>query len=129
MHYNANSLICTFQNPRGNQVSILFQVSNNNIAFRYELPEWGERKACVIERKATGFKFPQSTTTFLSYMMSPMQTLVLHRVTKVVTNDEQVGKPTHENQGYVFPGLFRINDAGWVLVSEAGITVCIVHRI
>lgn len=123
IHYNANSLICTFQNPKGNQISILFQVNNNNIAFRYELPEWGERKACVIEKEATGFKFPQSTTTFLSYMMSPMQAFARTSPSyeSGYTNDEQVGKPTHENQGYVFPGLFRINDAGWVLVSETGV--------
>ena len=37
------------------------------------------------------------------------------------TNDEPVGKPTHQNQGYVFPGLFRVGDKGWVLLSETGV--------
>ena len=27
------------------------QVSNNDIAFRYELPTWGNRKACVVEKE------------------------------------------------------------------------------
>lgn len=124
VHYIANALTCTFQDVKGNQISVLFQVSNNDIAFRYELAGWGERKACVIEREVTGFKFPKITTTFLSYMMTPMQAFARTSPSyeSGYTNDEHMGKPTSENQGYVFPGLFRIGDAGWVLVSETGVS-------
>jgi hypothetical protein len=46
-------------------------VSNNDIAFRYELPIWDKTLACVVEKEETGFKFPGGTTTFLSLMMDP----------------------------------------------------------
>ncbi|HZK28032.1 MAG TPA: glycoside hydrolase family 97 N-terminal domain-containing protein, partial [Thermoclostridium sp.] len=39
--YKANTLKCILANEAGRQISILFQVSNNDIAFRYELPKWG----------------------------------------------------------------------------------------
>jgi hypothetical protein len=42
--YNANTLKCTFSNADGKQISVLFQVSNNDIAFRYELPYVGRNK-------------------------------------------------------------------------------------
>ena len=105
-------------------LNIEFQVSNNNVAFRYELPQWGERRACVVEKEATGFKFPESTTTFLSPMMGAMGAFARTSPSyeSGYTNDEPVGKPTHGNLGYVFPGLFRIGDDGWALISETGVT-------
>ena len=123
IRYNANKLTCTFENAQQRQINIIFQVSNNDIAFRYELPQWGERRACVIEKEATGYQFPDFTTTFLSSMMSPMNAFARTSPSyeSGYTNDEPVGKTTHQNQGYVFPGLFRVGDNGWVLLSETGV--------
>lgn len=123
IRYTANKLICTFENPKQQQISIVFIVSNNDIAFRYELPQWGERRACVIQKEATGYKFPEQTTTFLSSMMAPMGAFARTSPSyeSGYTNDEPVGKATWQNQGYVFPGLFRIGDDGWVLLSETGV--------
>lgn len=123
IHYEANQLTCTFEDATQRQLDVVFQVSNHNIAFRYELPHWGERRACVVEKELTGFKFPEFTTTFLSSMMSPMGAFARTSPSyeSGYTNDEPVGKPTYENQGYVFPGLFRIGGSGWVLISETGV--------
>ncbi len=121
--YTANTLTCTFENSKQRQINVVFQVSNNDIAFRYELPQWGERRACVIEKEATGYKFPDFTTTFLSSMMTPMTGFARTAPSyeSGYTNDEPVGKSTNRNLGYVFPGLFRIGDNGWVLLSETGV--------
>lgn len=35
--YNANTLICTFENAQKNKISVEFQVSNYNIALRYQI--------------------------------------------------------------------------------------------
>lgn len=123
IRYNANKLTCTFENAQQRQINIIFQVGNNDIAFRYELPQWGERRACVIEKESTGYKFPDFTTTFLSSMMSPMSAFARTSPSyeSGYTNDELVGKTTHQNQGYVFPGLFRVGNNGWVLLSETGV--------
>ncbi len=124
IHYEANRLVTSFEDARQRGLHIVFQVSNNDVAFRYELPQWGERRACVVEREATGFKFPAHTTTFLSPMMGAMGAFARTSPSyeSGYTNDEPVGKPTHGNLGYLFPGLFRIGDDGWALISETGVT-------
>jgi hypothetical protein len=120
--YNANTLKCTFVNVQDRKISILFQVSNNDIAFRYELPIWGERMACVVEQEATGFRFPSFTTTFLSPMMEPMGGYA--RTTPSYESGYEADAPMEETtspEGYVFPGLFHVGDNGWVLLSETGV--------
>ena len=122
IHYKANTMTCTFQNGQGKQISITFQVSNNDIAFRYELPVWGERRACVVEKEATGYRFPSHTTTFLSPMMSPMGGFA--RTTPSYESGYEADAPMEKStsrEGYVFPGLFRVGDNGWVLLSETGV--------
>lgn len=124
IHYRANKLICFFKNEQEKEIKLVFQISNNDVALRYELPQWGERRACVVERETTGFKFPDYTTTFLSPMMGAMGAFARTSPSyeSGYTNDEPVGKPTFGNLGYVFPGLFRIGDHGWALVSETGVS-------
>ena len=72
VQYSANQLTCNFENAKQRKMKIVFLVSNNDIAFRYELATMGERFSCVVEKEATGYKFPSVTTTFLSPMMAPM---------------------------------------------------------
>src|SRR5690606_39737292 len=52
--YEANTLKFTVENKDKKQLSVLFQVSDNDIAFRYEIPSWGETMACVVEKEETG---------------------------------------------------------------------------
>lgn len=124
VRYEAKRLVCTFEDARQRGLKIVFQVSNNDVAFRYEIPQWDDRRACVVEREATGFKFPEFPTTFLSPMMGAMGGFArsLPSYESGYTNDKPVGKPTYDNLGYVFPGLFRIGGYGWALVSETGVT-------
>ncbi|MDU1906592.1 MAG: glycoside hydrolase family 97 catalytic domain-containing protein [Dysgonomonas sp.] len=123
VHYKANTLRCTFQDTKERQLSVLFHVSNNDVAFRYELPAWGDRRACVVEKEATGFRFPTVTTAFVSYMMEPMGFFA--RTSPSYESGYQTDVPmaeTTSGTGYVFPGLFRVGNDGWVLLSETGVT-------
>jgi len=124
IRYNANKLTANFENAQKKIISIVFQVSNNDIAFRYEMPSWGERMSCVVEKEATGFKFPAQATTFLSGMMSPMTGFARTAPSyeSGYEADGALGKKTNRGEGYVFPGLFRIGTDGWVLVSETGVS-------
>lgn len=121
--YEANTLKLTIANADNKQIAILFQVSNNDIAFRYELPVWGETMACVVEKEVTGFKFPSQTTTFLSSMMKSMTGFARTAPSyeSGYTSDAAIATNTSE-EGYVFPGLFHIGDKGWVLLSETGVS-------
>jgi hypothetical protein len=124
IQYTANKLTCAFENMQQKKMSITFQVSNNDIAFRYELPVWGQRMSCVVEREVTGYRFPSATTTFLSAMMSPMSGFA--RTTPSYESgyeaDAPMIKANPKTEGYVFPGLFRVGNDGWVLLSETGVS-------
>ncbi|MDR1502853.1 MAG: glycoside hydrolase family 97 protein, partial [Prevotella sp.] len=123
VNYEANTLKYTFQNGKEQKMSVLFQISNNDIAFRYELPACGDRRACVVEAETTGFRFPSYTTAFLSYMMGPMGAFA--RTSPSYESGYQADVPigdTKSNTGYVFPGLFKIGENGWALLSETGVS-------
>lgn len=121
--YQANTLKCTFKNPEGKAIAVVFQVSANDIAFRYELPVWGDRITCIVEQEATGFRFPSTTSTFLSPMMKAMGGFA--RSAPSYESDYAADAPMEKStspEGYVFPGLFRIGNTGWVLISETGVS-------
>ena len=122
IRHKANTLKCTFSNSEEKQISILFQVSNNDIAFRYEIPKWGETRACVVEKEATGYQFPSSATSFLSDMMGPMGGFA--RTSPSYESGYRADEPIEKNtfpEGYVFPCLFRIDEDAWALLSETGV--------
>ncbi len=123
VHYVANKLTVTLENAQQRKISIVFQVSDNNIAFRYELPNWKETLSCVIEKEATGFKFPSATTRFLAPMMGATagwsRTTPSYETPYTADAPLVAAKPYAE--GYVFPGLFHVGNNGWVLVSETGV--------
>jgi len=124
IQYAANKLFCNFENAQQKKIAIVFQISNNDIAFRYELSTWGQRLAAVVQQEATGFKFPAVTTTFLSTMMDP--TAGWSRTTPSYETPYVADAPTRKanpaKEGYIFPGLFKIGNNGWVLVSETGVS-------
>ena len=123
VNYKANTLNCVFSNAKQQKIAVLFQVSNNNIAFRYELPAWGDTKVCVVSEEKTGFKFPSSTTTFLSPMMRPMTGFA--RTAPSYESGYEADAPlskTTSSEGYVFPGLFNLANKAWVLLSETGVS-------
>ncbi|TDH23507.1 glycoside hydrolase family 97 protein [Segetibacter sp. 3557_3] len=124
VHYLANTLSCTFENARQRRINITFQLSNNNIAFRYELPVWRDRMSCVVEKEVTGFKFPAQTTTFLSNMMAPMTGFARTAPSyeSGYEADGSLARTTRQGEGFVFPGLFHVGNDGWVLVSETGVS-------
>ena len=123
VNYHANELTVTFQNANKQPLDVTFRVSNNDLAFRYELPRYGDTGSIVICREATGFDFPSYTTTFLAPQSDPM---VGWKRTKPSYEEEYAADAplTQRSQfghGFTFPCLFRIGDDGWALVSETGV--------
>lgn len=123
IHYQANELTCTFANADDKEIRVVFRVSNQDVAFRYEMSRFGETGSCVIEREATGFDFPTYTTTFLTPQSDAM---IGWKRTKPSYEEEYkvdapMSEPSQYGHGYTFPCLFRIGEDGWVLVSETGV--------
>ncbi len=124
VHYRANEIMCTYENPKKQKISMILRVSDNDIAFKYVLPQTGKAARCIIEKELSGFKFPSFTTTFLTPQATPMigweKTKPSYEEEYVP--DEPIGTPSKYGVGYTFPCLFHVGNSGWVLVSETGVS-------
>lgn len=122
VNYNANELKITFANADKNPFDVVFRVSNNDIAFRYEMPQYGETASIVMKSEATGFDFPDNTTTFICPQSDPM--IGWKRTKPSYEEEYKADAPiTTESlygEGYTFPCLFHVGD-NWALVSETGV--------
>ena len=132
--YHATALTLGVTNREGRMMTVRFQVSNNDIAFRYELPrqkvkkdrspEPQEMKRAVVISERSSFRLPDGTTTFLSPQIGPEsgweQTKPSYE--EVYSCDAAMDVPSHYGHGYVFPALFHVGAESWVLISETGVT-------
>ena len=142
---NAVRYTVPFTNAKGQQMSVVFNVTNNGVAYCYEIPRPGENPKCgVIRREVSSFNFPEGTTTFLCPQIGPMTGW--ERTKPSYEEDYKVDQPMAQRsqfgQGYTFPCLFKTplqspegdakvrkskvspsgDDRGvWVLVSEVGV--------
>jgi hypothetical protein len=121
--YHARTLSCTFATADGREMTVAFRVSNNDVAFRYELPKYGDTGSIVIQREATGFDFPDFTTTFLCPQSDAM---IGWKRTKPSYEEEYkadapLTEPSQYGHGFTFPCLFHVGDNGWALVSETDV--------
>jgi len=124
VRYQANELICRLENDKKNKLDVVFRVSNNNIAFRYQVPQTGETATFTIEQELSGYKFPTATTsTFLTPQASPMIGWMKTKPSyeEEYTPDQAMGVQSRYGVGYTFPALFHVGDKGWVLLSETGV--------
>ena len=123
IHYQANELTCHLTNAEGRQMAVTFRVSNNDVALRYSLPRQHGTGSVRIMSEATGFHFPEQTTTFLCPQSDAM--IGWKRTKPSYEEEYKVDAPMSERSqyghGYTFPCLFRVGDDGWVLVSETGV--------
>ena len=129
VEYHANELNATYADNQNREVTVTFRVSDNNIAFRYSMPQWGETASILIKEEATSFALPDGTTSFICPQSSPM---VGWKRTKPSYEEEY--KPdapltdkSAYGEGYTFPCLFKVRNEKlevrnyWVLISETGV--------
>jgi hypothetical protein len=74
VEYKANQITLDLVNADNLPMQITFNVSDNDIAFRYSLPrpKQDNPKAAIIYKEVSGFNFPSQTRTFLSPQITPM---------------------------------------------------------
>jgi hypothetical protein len=123
VNYVANEGVFSFSKDEKPAFDVIFRVSNNNVAFRYKIHPQGERLSCMVNQEASGFVFPVGTTTFLTPQSKTMvgfaRTMPSYEMQFSV--DAPMGQNGSENNGYTFPCLFKVNNNGWVLISETGV--------
>lgn len=122
VHYVANEAVFSFTQQEKTIYDVIFRISNNDVAFKYKMYPQGETLSCVVKQEATGFAFPDGTTTFLCPQSKPMRGFARTSPSYETsyTADDVAGK-NGWGEGYTFPCLFRNGDNGWVLVSETGV--------
>lgn len=126
--YRANTVTCTFRNKEGRKLLVRFQVSGNDVAFRYILPKEGEQGSARIMEEITEFNFIDKAgdgriSTFLTPQSDAMTGWKRTKPSyeEYYGFDEPAGKASQFGHGYTFPCLFKVGDDGWVLVSETGV--------
>ena len=70
--YSANHREFTFAKDGKPVFDVIFEVSDNNVAFRYRILPQADCRCCIVERETTGFRMPDGTTTFLCPQSKPM---------------------------------------------------------
>lgn len=132
VHVNANQLVVTLKNKQGHRFEVEFMVSNNDVAFRYRIPNLkdkknGQKYSIRIMKEATGFDLPAGTKTFLSPQSDAMIGWKGSKPSyeEEYLFDEPMQTRSKYGHGYTFPCLFHLNPGvagkeGWVLISETG---------
>lgn len=122
--YVANRVTLTVRNGDGQRLTIVFHVSDDGVAFRYELPECGDAKSADALREVSGFDFPQSTRAWLMPMDEGNSGWggahpAYERFYEI---DIPVTQASPTSVGWAFPALFHVENTAWVLVSESNVT-------
>ncbi len=119
----ANTLTEDYSAGKNLKMAIEWQVGNNDLAFRYLIPAEGATRSMIIEKEASGFRFPEYTTTFLTPQSDAM--VGWKRTKPSYEENYKADAPLSEasafGHGYTFPALFRIGDDGWALLTETGV--------
>ena len=115
-----------FLNEKKDSMTLHLHVSNNDMAYRYELirPKKDNPKSVIIYKEVSGFNFPQQTTTFLCPQITPMTGWERTKPSyeEEYTPDAPMNVKSKFGVGYTFPCLFKVGEDGWALVSETGVT-------
>ena len=123
---DANEATIGFINSKKDSMTLRLHVSNNDIAYKYEMirPKKDNPKSVIIYHEVSGFNFPEKTTTFLCPQITPMTGWERTKPSyeEEYTPDAQMNVKSQFGVGYTFPCLFKVGNDGWVLVSETGVS-------
>jgi alpha-glucosidase len=121
VNYLANRRVIMLKNNSAQQLNIIFQVSNDGVAFKYEFPETST-DIKKIKEEATSFHFIEGTRAWLQPKTEAQSgwehtnpSYEAHYKMDIATGTSSPGK-----NGWVYPALFRYNNT-WLLITEAGL--------
>ena len=123
---DASEATIGFLNSKKDSMTLHLHVSNNDIAYKYEMsrPKKDNPKSVIIYNEVSGFNFPEKTTTFLCPQITPMTGWERTKPSyeEEYTPDAPMNVKSQFGVGYTFPCLFKVGSDGWVLVSETGVS-------
>jgi len=120
--YLAKELKTTFTNGNDDTLSIIFRLTNRDVAFSYEIKSKDKTNIKIFE-ETTGFNIPNSSKSYLTPQALPMTGWMETKPSyeEEYTLGTPVHKPSTYGVGYTFPALFNLPGQGWILLSETGV--------
>lgn len=119
--YAANQYIVSLQNSKGEVMEIIFQLSKDGVALRYNFPSTSKELKRIVEEK-TAYNFDTSAKAWLQ-PMSKAKT-GWKETNPAYEEHYAMGVPLSTKpafgEGWVYPALFETNN-NWVLISETGL--------
>lgn len=118
--YRANRKVLHVESANGRAMEVVFQVSNDGVAFRYRWPSAEETAVRKVLEEITSFQFSPETRAWLQ-PMSVAKTgwsRTNPSYEEHYEKDIPVGTPPKLGAGWVYPALFRTGET-WVVISEA----------
>lgn len=119
--YRANRIALSLQAAGGEKLDIIFQVSNDGVAYRYRFPETSQRVHRLRE-EVSSFNFLPETRTWLQPIAAAKtgfgETNPSYEETYEL--EGMVGTPSPTGAGWVYPALFRTGE-NWLLISETAL--------
>ncbi|WP_462255004.1 glycoside hydrolase family 97 protein [Ferruginibacter sp.] len=124
--YLANKKTITVNNSNGDAMQVVFQVSNDGVAFRYVFPQISSAIK-KITTEATTFHFLNGTKAWLQ-PKTEAQSGWEHSNPSYEAHymmDIKTGTPSPGKNGWVYPAMFKYDNV-WMLITEAalGRTYC-----
>lgn len=119
IHYHANEQTVTVKNKAGQELDVIFRVSNDGVAFRYHVAN-ADKKLLQFKNETTTFAFAENTKAWLQ-PMAVAQTGWSNSNPSYEENylmDIPVGTPSPSPAGWVFPALFKNGDT-WIAITES----------
>lgn len=121
VHYVANKRVIHLKNGEAEPFDIVFQLSNDGVAFRYAFPI-GLKEGGLINEERTSYHFDTSARGFLQ----PMQVAKSGWEKSNPAYEEHyqqnvpVTTPSTLGAGWVYPALFHYKNV-WLLITEAAV--------
>jgi len=120
--YRASRRVFRLQTTAGQKMEIIFQVSDDGVAFRYFFPDRSPQTHRLSE-EVSSFKFLPGTRAWLQPMSVAKSgwEKVNPCYEEFYEKEILVGTPSPTGAGWVYPALFRSGDT-WLLVSESALS-------
>ncbi|MEC7469544.1 MAG: glycoside hydrolase family 97 N-terminal domain-containing protein, partial [Pseudomonadota bacterium] len=122
VEYQANEVLVSVENTRGDMLSVRFRLSNDGLAFRYELMGKSTDTRVVISEQTSVGMFADTEGWLQPKAAAQSGWMNTNPSYEEEYQHGVVGKLTPQfDNGWVYPALFKYKDT-FLVVSEAGIT-------
>ncbi len=121
IEYNALRYVVKLKNPEGEPMEIIFQISDDGVAFKYHFPGQTEDIKKITE-EITQYTFPEQTRAWLQ-PMSRAKTgweSTNPSYEEEYLKDVSLDTSSPIGEGFVYPALFK-TPSSWIVISESGL--------